>query len=136
MPDLTPAQVLKEPAGPRINAWIAERVMGWTIEVMPNNGQEMGHVGQSRAGAGSVLIPTDWSPSTDIAPAWEVWEKLTGHRDWWQTAIHRCDGHWRASGYKHGSSVRDLAADAPTAPLAICRAALLTTLEVKATSDA
>ena len=127
---LTRKQVRVMAAGPEFDALVATEVMGW-LKWSPEVGCREGWYEEN----GEAHFVNKWRPSINIAPAWEVWEKLTGHRDWWQTAIHRCDGHWRASGYKHGSSVRDLAADAPTAPLAICRAALLTTLEVKATSD-
>ena len=86
----------------------------------------------------------DFLPSTDIAAAWEVVEKLESDKDYWRTTIEhapatspfwekeysyvcfiRC---WQDNGTKMSSSVYSNSAPLP---LAICRAALLTIIENK-----
>ena len=77
-------------------------------------------------------------PSIDIAAAMEVVE--TVDEKWiFDFRRNRVAGKvqievsfWR---WKRGKLSESYESVAPTAPLAICRAALLTTLEVKATSD-
>lgn len=88
-------------AGREMDALVARQVMGWP--------EQDCHPG--------ALAWAGWSPSTDIDSAWDVVEKMIEK--------HRVDLHglrggkdWRCwvAGFDH--------ADAPTAPLAICRAAL------------
>lgn len=108
-------------AGPQMDALVAEQVMGW--------GRSKG--GLYRPGGDPKNI-RDYRDvprySTDIAAAWLVVEKLIadgwfpdvqfndwGTESWHATLMRRTDDE-RADGY-HG-------AQAASAPLAICRAAL------------
>ena len=117
MTDLTSAQVLKEPAGPRINAWVAERVMG----LLPRT--SIGKRGQSTLWYtdSGELVNRDWS--ADISAAMEALEDVVGA------------GYYKIeSGYSGETIVEivipgsDVRASADTIEVAICRAALLTTL--------
>ena len=153
MPDLTPAQVLKEPAGPRINAWIAERVMGWKrgqrgnwIVSVPPNHEWLSDDGGWEPTTKEVTFPLEDlhipAYSTDIAAAWEVVEGIRGPvQHCLLVDLSNCPaGDWQCTIREAVKATdwheRDIARGrAPTAPLAICRAALLIMLEVKATSD-
>lgn len=110
-------------AGPELDALVAEKVMGWTL-LTKAHGKLMGEVdkdGVLRMWCDGPAIKRnvlDWSPSREIAAAWEVVEKL------------RLDPRHRALsvipttfGYQVVSQLGHQA-DAETAPLAICRAAL------------
>lgn len=58
--------------------------------------------------------------STDIAAAWEVADKMAD--DWPEYFVHKRDGEWMVTWGFDGYGYEE--ATAPTAPLAICRAAL------------
>ena len=112
------------PAGPELDALIAEKVMGWEWNI--RNGQCYAEHWCSNA---ADCWP-EWSPSTDITAAWEVVEKLrnwpNGHYWLSLSQIAGVRGEWR-SGFSYGGmavnhSPKFVVAD--TAPLAICRAAL------------
>ena len=117
------------PADPETDRLVAELVMGW-------------HWGQAEDGvatwtrtdsgiAWAVAEPT-FSPSTDIADAWMVVEKMK-ESDWLFAVGNRATGedHWYCEYDLMRDAVnREPGEDAPfvtasTAPLAICRAALL-----------
>ncbi len=84
------------PPGPELDALIASSVMGWT-ELMIHGGG----------------VPRY---STSIADAWTVVEKLTGKGGRFHLVLHPESG-WSAFFSYHFAEV-------PTAPLAICYAAL------------
>ena len=65
MHDLT--QVLKMEAGPEFNALIATEVMEWNSMPDPSGSGKTWWIGPDRLMKG-------WSPSTDMAAAWEAWE--------------------------------------------------------------
>ena len=106
------------PAGPKMNELMATEIMGWQL---------------SKIHLGFWATPLEddceynhhdideWSPSTDIAAAWPIAERLR------LCLIPRVDGGWNALPWE---DVRDSgplpasAGSAHTAPLAICRAAL------------
>lgn len=100
------------PAGPEMDRLVHERIM--LNRVLPDG---------SRTTMG-CLSAGSWSPSTNIAHAWEVVEK--SHPNawflWWD------DGHAEWACFLDGArSVLEgcrIKAWADTAPLAICRAAL------------
>lgn len=114
-------------AGPEIDALVAEKVMGWKPD------DDDGHAWEDADGdwkahrkdgpwmdTGEVI----WSPSTDIAAAWEVVEKFSKFR----IDNH---GHYDDPKLRYMCEVYDEARDlhsgrvfGETAPLAICRAAL------------
>lgn len=87
------------PAGPELDRLVAERVMGWG----PCTGVDL----------------EQWHPSTDIAHAWEVVERVRGGIGF---SIQRCEMLGWLCWFRSAS---DNVARADTAPLAICRAALL-----------
>ena len=120
------------PAGREMDALIAEKVMGW--KPVPINhwlpeGKGRGdkpclwlfnHHPQYGEQTRSMC---DFRPSTDISAAWEVAERIYQKGAQFSVKIGR-PGGWRAwVGLNVGSD-----AVAPTAPLAICRAALKTVL--------
>jgi len=99
-------------AGRCLDAWVAEDLMGWTRSVAGNYPWQMtpphGLVGRLKV----YLVP---KYSTDIAAAWEVVGRVREGKG-------NCDMQWRVEwGFSFGS---DFYSWAPTAPLAICRAAL------------
>ena len=107
-------------AGKGFDAIIARQVMGWTKATLHDDvtGPEaywcMG---------GKAMAPVDsFTPSTDIASAWEVVEKLRaqGHH----TILSPHDEGWALTILNAFTSGEDLVATAHTAPLAICLAAL------------
>lgn len=119
---LTADVVRAEPAGVRLNTWVAERVMGQTWQ-------------------GGNPIPNydghwPWPPpySTEIAAAMQLADFLR-QRFWLELAL---PGGKRSEGDQYEASLYtdfweqdqpDVVAVADTLPLAACRAALLTTLE-------
>lgn len=120
MNKLTKEQILNMPAGREIDALIAERVMGWTRSHRGARGTQFYDVpgwGVRSEGA----IP-DFS--TKIAAAWLVVEKMTERDDGdcgLITTVRGWSCEFGAASMKY--------ANAETAPLAICRAALLATME-------
>lgn len=83
----TREEILSEPAGPRLDAWVAEYVMGWVREP----GDVFSWAERDSGVATGWYIDEDpdyyacgencrsWRPSTNIAAAWEVVEKLENH---------------------------------------------------------
>lgn len=71
-------------------------------------------------------LPTNWSPATDIAAAWEVLEKLNALG--WQVRLKISPGYAyiRLVDVLDGSDRGDTTCSDETAPLAICYAALAT----------
>lgn len=95
------------------DALVAEKVMGWTLGTGDGNGYgynfEFGVFRDSKP----------WSPSTDIAAAWEVVEKLFPAEDEFNLRCFRRQ-NWKCTfRYFEGYS-----SYATTAPEAICLAAL------------
>ena len=111
-------------AGPELDALVAEKVMGWAFA----DGCWNEPSGPRRAHPRSVYNHFPYY-STDIAAAWEVIEKLPGpgialfktYNGGWQARTKVCN-------YPGSMHVIEndccIFSDAPTAPLAICRAAL------------
>ena len=122
---MTEHEILSEPTGKQLDAWVAEAVFGWVcIEGGPGGGGEIFW----RTPDGKTLEECDDLPaySTDIADAWEVVERLRGERIYLMRLTNGTDvyGCW------FGSGIHDLVYSelCDTAPLAICRAALLAKL--------
>ena len=145
----TIAEIDKMGAGPELDLLIAEKVMGYPIiDVTPpcdhNVTPYVTHI--------AVFSPTQihyhralgnekqnymwgiWQPSTDIAQAWEVVEKL---RDSFHyvSIIFAHEGNFQVQDPRYSISISEFDEKlnqrievglnaAPTAPLAICRAAL------------
>lgn len=116
------------PAGPELDALIAEKVMGLRVEWISGKPWWVG--GNELPGSPAILCPGKFGHSIEpyskhISFAWEVVEKLkedfggisvgdrnTGHIGCWNVSFHDEFGIQRHSGW------------CKTAPLAICRAAL------------
>lgn len=105
------------PAGPEMDRLVAEKVMGWKVS----------HLGRGRCETvnnSGVTYIRYWVPSSEISSAWEVVEHMnrkTGGfmvEDWG-------DKFFAGFGPADPAGVRRKVATADTAPLAICRAALI-----------
>ena len=126
-----------------IDALVAEKVMGWTR--IPSNhpyrwyndrggviveGQPQKFPCYDKANATYGGIPDDWRPSSSIAAAWEVVEKLSGpdfdHRCVIVSKTDMTDEKWGCEIGNTQAAGSDGAsyAVADTAPMAICLAAL------------
>lgn len=128
---MIPDEIDNLEAGPELDTLIAERVMGWVVgpeEYVHGHNMHVGSFERSWVGSkcdGRTWLVGGFKPSTDIAAAWQVVEKLKGNpgddlKDWhWNPEIVWLDDN-------RGWAVvfNEQEASAPTAPLAICRAAL------------
>jgi hypothetical protein len=128
---MTAEQIDAMPAGREMDALVAERVMGWVRhpDSMYRHWCERQPDGTLRFLDQCEPLHTvrPWHPSTDIAAAWEVVEKLRGESFPWEFSLGwrhiepfvsfgRTANQKDEIGFSHGE----------TAPLAICRAALKT----------
>jgi|GEM_PF-3035933 len=135
------------PAGPELDALVVDQVMGWSVLVddLPDLDGTYWCVQLNDEGEGAIRPVPPFS--TDLAAAWSVVEllhtRLEADRndEGWQAAISypacplqlvRWGENWcaafeaEADWYVHSDfGGNDLCARAETAPLAICRAALL-----------
>ena len=95
-------------AGPELDARIATEVMGWTDFVM-------GWVDNKTDPDHWACLKDVWRPSTDIADAWRILERLQppSRADAWVEFVHSWVGALHLSHMK-----------ASEAAFAICRAAL------------
>lgn len=120
---------LEPDAGHALDALIAEQVMGWKVDPFqeggnittcyPDRRREHGYwIHEMQLGNGG------WSPSRDIAAAWEVVEKLRTDTYWLQIAT--CNAGWNVQIGEIGKFLQHVVDVAGTLPLAICRAALKT----------
>jgi hypothetical protein len=126
---MTKDRILSTEAGPELDALVAEKVMGLNlVDVTVIDGKGVhtakGFLGESyvsladgRTGRSAKQCP---AYSTDIAHAWTVVEKFIGRGT--QRLIINAGGYYSYSCHYEGTRG---VAEAPTAPLAICRAALL-----------
>lgn len=130
----TAEQIREMPAGIEMVCLVAQIIMGYPNTTKPNSyiagvfnksGQPIYDVVNIGQGC-DVFDEVVFKPSTDIAHAWEVMEKMhclqvapLGSDQW--HACRRQDGDWDCC---------DWYAIADTAPLAICRAALLSLVEM------
>ena len=103
------------PAGREMDALLAEKVMGWGIEVNPIFEGGIG----LQVSPGTTKAIAMFAPSTDIAAAWEVLNKLT-HKE---PCINYLNDLWNPVGW-HCHIDGHHAEGCDTAPLAICRCAL------------
>ena len=132
---MTHAEIDALPAGRELNALVAEKVFDSkepdTVIPLhaPDSWWMAYHSGSLVSGDGIWRIrPSNqtnagWDPkpySTDIAAVWEVVEKL--HQDYHDIQLENdCEEHTEDVWFVQIMPIR---AKAPTAPLAICRAAL------------
>jgi hypothetical protein len=123
-------------AGREMDALVAEKVMGYKIHIAKPIVEayfEGKLMVEFPNGLGMICGPGGWSPSTNMDAAWEVVEHITGKGCDQSDFFLECwsDGEWYVSFKPLGYSNRkpNAACDGkitgkPSAPLAICRAAL------------
>ena len=129
----TADEIRNEPASCRLDAWVAEFVMGWNVSLFDEDAETIYYKG------GYIVYPhthfgVPWTPSEDIAAAMQVLEKAMEDRYLyvamfydsvtWEVEIS--DGEGKV--IKGGSSLLEPIIN-PSLELAICRAALLAALE-------
>lgn len=117
----TREQVLAEPAGRDLDGWVATFVMGWTEVGDPGHGCDWGGFPPGVKPFSAPDGTSGWKTlprySTDIAAAWSLTERLFG----WE--LEQLSLSWQAT--VHAGVAAEKYATGTTAPLAICRAALL-----------
>lgn len=117
-------------AGREMDALVAEYVMGWKhvnvigltygeFTIHPDNGVFIAHATQYR-----VIVP--WMPSTDIAAAWQVVEKM--RTDGWSFACSCYHGEVSHASFCKKTAKSSRRSDCDPISLAICHAALIATL--------
>jgi len=117
---MTREEILNMPAGREMDALIAKEVMGWVLN--PPNVRGHGWLIHDHKMIGINSLPYF---STDIAAAWEVVEKEEHGFSLWVSGVRSaplCKAEIIIGDNRYGCY-------ANTAPLAICRAALLAVLE-------
>jgi ABA sandwich protein len=127
---LTRDEILNMPAGREMDILMIDIVGGELIDKAIHYDASMGiryaiqDDGVWRFQPGLAWL---WSPSTDIAAAWEVVKKMP---DGFELRLHQhklIREAWQAEFHEPGTE--NFMVLAATAPLAICRAALLAVLE-------
>lgn len=125
---LSREQVLAMEAGAEIDGLVAERVMGWDRISGSEFRRPDGSVAETVEQPFPHQIQPPWRPSTDIVAAWWVVEKcaVTPGAGWPKIEAAEFSGKaWKCCLGMASST-------APTAPLAICRAALLSAIGAEA----
>lgn len=130
--ELTKEQIEKMEAGEAIDALVAEKVMDWQLHAAfdPDVLGRFSNWIDTKTGAG-MCQPDEFQPSTDIAAAWMVVEKFPaiviqrassadGSTVGYRCSLPLTPNIERLAGLQRAT----IDADAETAPLAICRAAL------------
>ncbi len=117
------------PAGPALDRLIAVKVMGWEQTYVHPSGSLISYGGRVITESSSKVIETkkdgsarriDFQPSRDIAHAWEVVEKLKALEPSLTWSDEQQGWFFNFDKRPAGEQVLE-----DTAPLAICRAALL-----------
>ena len=127
---MTRDEILNMPAGREMDALVAEKVMTLNVWQHEKRVKQLAFRGnRSREVLGTVIeiIAGDrmlQNYSTDIAAAWQVVEKTKNDYD-----ITRVGGKWHAWLFAIDEVLTEAYAD--TAPLAICRAALLAVMDAE-----
>lgn len=128
----TREQILVEPAGRQMDAWVAEWVMEWKVTddklfAFSHNTKKGYMLGQHA----DIAFVETFMPSSDIAAAWQVVEKLTANE--WSSQFEFNKFCWWILFFRIDpvlpEEISEGVGEADTAPLAICRAALLAVLE-------
>lgn len=129
---LTRDEILNMPAGRGLDALIAIKLLGLSVEHLPVVYEE-GYTEDGTDGWSGFVCPRCRRPedmldepcaknySTDISAAWKVVDKL--NRDGWYVSVFT--GHKFECALSHPNPKRGNYCKGETAPLAICRAALL-----------
>ena len=126
---MTREEIVRFQPGPRTDRLVAEKVMGWeegtNFYIRENRLMLVAAIWDANK---QQWIPTSglpWSPSTDIAAAWQVLEAMRrngGRYRIWSPCAE--DDEWEVELFP-GNSDEAAIARAPSLPLAICRATLL-----------
>jgi hypothetical protein len=122
-------EILNMPAGKEMDALIGEKVMGWHLipDEYTDDDEGIKHWAQMWLDKDNKLMHNKYSPSTDISFAWEVVEKI---KEKGRLYLIVSDD----IGYKAEILLNDpvpmAIAECDTAPLAICRSALLAVFEL------
>ena len=115
--------------GPELDALVAEKVMEWvrrngswydTFRPPYRATQEQGYWVTALRRKEIVSMFSWFCPSTSVADAWEAVEKLRAEGRWW--SIENCEAGWNVQ--TGPTLLEQVVAVAPTAPHAICLAAL------------
>jgi len=111
---MTKAEILAMEAGAELDMLVAKNVMRWEWHNYWTDKN------------GRITAQADWSPSLTIANAWEVAAKIMAAPGNFYFSLNCIDGDWRCCmGFANEGEACEAKADAKTAELAICRAALL-----------
>jgi len=133
---MTREEILKLEPGSELDRLVAEKVMGW--KQGPDfwvSYEGIIHLSAGEVSPGHIVYrEAPWSPSSDIAEAWSVVEKLV-NLGWLVNLLSPWKGnatqHWTCYAERQGKSGWEkLKAAGDSAPLTICRAALLAVMEV------
>ena len=103
--------------GPEIDALVATEVMGWIRINTTKSGRHFVWGYPEHPNPPPSAAGPDWSPSTNIAAAWEVVEKMDC-----PVAIGTCLAGWAVSFYPEGVSITT--SRSASVSHAICLAAL------------
>jgi hypothetical protein len=117
--NLTREQIESMPAGREMDALVAQHVMGWRPHFRNTAFYVSADHAESLMGRPLATVGK-WHPSTDIAAAWEVVDQQQGGLRF-ELRRRPDGGFWCSFG-------EEMSAEAESAPLAICRAALLSRL--------
>ena len=130
---MTKDEILVMEAGPELNALIAQDVMGWQKDGTYRLGpawvkKTIWRYKDGRTVDNIWTLATyvnNWLPSTNIATAWKVLERLM---DYWLPSVFHDGQLWVC---ELNNLQRKVVASAIIAPHAVSIAALLTVMEVK-----
>ena len=146
---MTKDEIVSMKAGVEMDALIAEKILGMSLEHLPVLWEE-GNTSDGKDGWSGFVCPRCRLPrdlldrpcckqySTDIRAAWDVVQKIVGEKNDEHDLFIECwsDGEWFVAFHPMGYSSRTPRASCdgkktgqPSAPLAICRAALIYALE-------
>jgi len=123
--------ILNMPAGREVDALIAVNVFGWKwtpkMLIPPDDDRRL-----NWAAEWDMEGRPNWLPdySTHIADAWVVVDKLNGNNFFYSFEFSKDDKDWMCEWWQR-DNLEPIWATAETAPLAICRAALLTVMELE-----
>ena len=115
-------------AGPELDRMVAEQVMGWRLEDYETGlpaPADLYPDADGWAWSGRCGEAYMWQPSTDLACAWEVVERMRDH-DHAVVVIDLPEAACAALLHYRAQIIPSEMSRAATVPLAICRAALLT----------
>lgn len=126
--NLTYEQIINEPAGRQLDAWVAELAMGWR-KGFSNLHNEKPDMWITHPNKPWTWID-DWYPSTDMDDALDVLEKLknTYTLEWLSDDTYpNGERFWKIELKRYFilGRIDVISIEASTAPLAICRAGLL-----------